>query len=473
MNHPSTFLITGLVSCFLFVSCETKKSTSDGQEENYQNQTYLRVGLQENIKTLEPGKFSNSSETFIGQQIYEGLFCKKKGKIFPNLVKKIELDTAKKTFSIALFSHKKFSDGSLVTTRDVYASFKALFDQKKPKKSLKTALNTVFGYNSYFLKNSSSNSRDSVPEGFKIINEHTFTLSVNKIDSTLIKALASTDFLIWKKSADQKWLGSGPFKIDYANDDISYNLSRNEHYDIEYNESHIDGISIRFIKNDKALTDEFIHGSLDLFFLSAQSSTDPRIQTILNDKYGYKNWARQSTGLVRYLSFENFENENHIKLIFNELNNILNTDHPILYKSAKTQNWVLADTVRKAVQDSLLYPYKATIPLLGSSLDEGLIKRLQAKLQSVIQLSDTISNNLNLNAPHIVIEENPVTYYNPTSREEQLSILKTTNSHSNAIYIVETKHDLIIFDERISGFTAYGNWINDTKNLVYTKPKVY
>ncbi|MEQ9285549.1 MAG: ABC transporter substrate-binding protein [Cyclobacteriaceae bacterium] len=465
--------VLGLVA---LVSCETKNNKqAEGTEYLEKN---LRVSLTENIKTLNPLKFSNKSEIFLGKQLYEGLYTRNTaGNVIPELLQGAELDTISKKYTFTLKKGQKFSNGDVVTSKDIYQCFGTIFGEANVNPAVERFRNNVVGFAKWWTNRNEATS-SQLPSGFQLVDDYSVSLSVLKIDETLVETLAATTFLIYKELEGNKFIGSGPFEIEYANDDISYNLKRNPFYAVETNDALIDGINIRFIKNPNAALDEFINGSLDVLSYKASDPTNVQIEKAVANNYDYKDYVQQYSGSMRYMLFHNFSNRNDImKTVFNL--NQKNTDHRFVGFLEKTK-WKY-DTINFEFFDKLSQIEPDTtkigpIPVINKSQYDNNELLNWLTPQGGYELFQMASmSNIDPNAEYIVIDETRMERLQTSSYGEVLKYLAKTlpNQKPNlGLTVIGYEHDLIIFDERFSGFTKFGDWSLDIKNLTYTKPRL-
>lgn len=479
ITYYSVFLLNTIpfvLGLLAFVSCETK--TNKEAKGNEYLEKNLRVSLTENIKTLNPLKFSNKSEIFLGKQLYEGLYTRNTaGNVIPELLQGVELDTISKKYTFTLKKGRKFSSGDVITSKDIYQCFGAIFGAANVDPIVARFRNNIVGFSKWWSNRNESNSSEA-PSGFQLIDDYSVSLSVLKIDETLVETLAATTFLIYKELAGNKFIGSGPFEIEYANDDISYNLKRNLFYTLETNDAMIDGINIRFIKSPKAVLDEFMNGSLDVLSYKASDPTNVQTEKAVANNYDYKDYVQQYSGSMRYMLFHNFSDRNNImKTVFNQGHK--NTEGHIIGFLEKTRwkydtiNFDFFDKISQIEPDTTKI---GPIPVINKSQFDNNELLDWLNPQGGYELFQMASmSNIDPNAEYIVIDEARMERLQMSSYGEALKYLTETlpNQKPNlGLTVIGYEHDLIIFDERFSGFTKFGDWSLDIKNLTYTKPRL-
>lgn len=469
--HLSATLII-LVLGGLF-SCETKSKQQVVENEPVEKN--LRISLTENIKSLNPLKFTNQSEIFLAKQLYEGLYARNAfGELIQQLVEKVELDTVTKKYMFYLKRGRKFSNGDVLTTKDIYTCFKPLFRQTNVSAEVRDFRANVVGFNRWWTTRNLNDS-DGMPSGFHIVDDYSFTISVLRIDETMIENFSETDFLIYEQQSEQDFIGSGPFRIEYANDDISYNLKRNTFYSSKINSSLIDGINIRFIKNPNAVLDEFINGSLDVLSYKTSDRANNEIEKAIANNYDYKDYVQQYSGLVRFMLFHNFEERSDIKRLASYLQSKPKEDLFIGFSA--NQGWEY-DSINFEVSEGFNTDTTGidTIPVVNKSqLDNNdLLQWLNVRKDAVL-FKIVSSSGIDPYSRYIVIDEVRLERLGAKSPQETMKLLveNMPNQKPNlGITVIGYEHDLIIFDERFSGFTKFGDWSLDIKNLTYTQPRL-
>ena len=90
------------------------------------------------------------------------------------------------------------------------------------------------------------------------------------------------------------------------------------------------------------------------------------------------------------------------------------------------------------------------------------------------KLSLKETSEVNLNDSYIVINENHLKMTSMKPEENTLKLLLGNSSkNATALTVLKYQHDMIIFNENLNGFTPYGNWSNDIKNLTFSQPTAF
>ncbi|MEQ6121337.1 ABC transporter substrate-binding protein [Reichenbachiella sp. MALMAid0571] len=407
---------------------------------------------------------SNNSELFIDNQLFEGLFQKNSNnEVVPQLIKEYSLDTLNKTYYFTLNKNKKWSDGSRVTTNDIYNCFKSIIEEANSDKLIQ-----------FFSKNLNASSKFRRElNGFKIIDDITFSIQVNEQENFL-QTLTDYRFWIYKKTSNQEIIGSGPFKIKNTNDDISFNLDRNPYHSLEKKNNTFSGIDIRFIKNDNALIDEFLNGSIDAIEYNPAKQEIKELEAIKNNKYGYKNYAEQNKIFIQYLIFRNFNSLQQIRSILKKF------PASILLKEKNWMNFSNVDSTRTSKfvssKENSLKPTQISVVYSSPTDSIQLTKLIKPEFSPEIKLILTKKEGVNLNMKYIVIKNGIFEAPEPTINEDYLQVLEPSiyNDQQNIVIAeVSSNRNLVIFDERIKGFKKYGDWTKDIKNLTYSEPTTF
>ena len=300
---------------------------------------------------------------------------------------------------------------------------------------------------------------------------------MKELDPNLFEVFTYNQFWVSKRGSSNKILGTGPFKIENTDNDISFNLERNPYFKVEKTESIFNRINIRFIKNENALIDEFLKGSIDVIEYKFSEQEIPVLELVRKNKYGYKNYTQQKTASALFITFHNFNNPEKIKIVLKKFNH-----DTFLFKEGQKDQWVtlnttlLTDTTKQGKllqnqQDSIII---TPIPTIFNNPTDRI------ELKKLIHPGYTLENTLkftsfefiNPKVEYIVIKKRKV----ETSNENILKSMEPQliNSKQNiAMAQVLKKHDLVIFDESIKGFKPYGNWVKEIKNLTYHLPQTH
>ena len=427
------------------------------------NKTYLKINLDKNIRSLIPTSNGNESEKFLYKQLYEPLFSQNNdGKSMNQLIEQVSVDSAKNTYTFSLKKDHKFSDGQQLTTKDIRKCFLRLFRNSSTNENIISFKRNIVGYDNYQRAKLSNDQQEILPLGIKILNDFTFSLTTNIIDPNLLNKLRNEEFYVFKLLASGNTMGSAPFAVDYSNDDINFNLKRNPYYKLSSAENAISGINIRFIKNKDALVDEFFNESIDVIYYSIFHQGIPYLNSLLSQKYGFKNHTEQDSATLYYLTFHNFTNSNEIDLVIREL--ALDSTLTIYSKNF----------INQLREDSSHTFYKFPVINKANQHHSPLLDYFTGTQSGKLRLSLKETSEVNLNESYLVIHEHHLKMSAIKPEKNTLELL-LNNSRNNtaALTVLKYQHDMIIFNDHLNGFTQYGHWSDDIKNLTFTQPKVF
>lgn len=454
-------------------SCETRVSQSDTIKIQ---RKVLRVNLDENIQSLFPPEIKRTSDEFVGQLIYEGLFMKDHlGMLEKRLIEAVNYDSLTKTFHLSLYPGIKFHDGSPLTSRDVYQCFKVLFDMAEPENpSVLRFRDGVLGYSRYAIRRQYGVGQDSVPSGFQIHDKRNLSITWNGSGREFKSLLSQPAFWIYKKTGDRNGaIGTGPFQLEYANADISYSLRRNTDWQWgnERGEApYLDGVSIRFIKNQDAKISEFLNTSLDILELQSghEVPTRTRDLTLLDE-------ASRKYGNYRKLAGCNVT----MKLF--RIRNIYNVNlREIIRLSLMERTPAIQDSIEHFVNRFFPYAFsrKIQVPMINRC-NSNCVKaytEMRDKLGDFLELVPTSSESLNPNAPYIVLEERLIAAYD---KKVELGFLPSSSELSTLllddnemIVVMEYYRNSIYSDTMIEGFVEYSNWGMSIPFVKFKQPRV-
>ena len=449
------------VGVFLLGSCE--KSVKNNEPDSGKLRDRITINLIQNVTSIAPSEIQNSSDKLLSEQIFETLLVHGSSlKPRVHLVEDFQLDTIGKRYDFKLRNDILFSDGSKLSTKNILNSFIEILQKENPTKVQEEFRNNILGYSEYNDLNSNE-STANVPSGFQITDSSSFSITVTDLDYKLAEQLANIELGVFKRTQHGQAIGTGPFKIDFANEDISLSLSRNRYYWKKNSNSSIEGINVRFIKNEQAIIDEFKNGSIDVVEFSSLFDRDQR-HKLLDEAYGYHNFVKQQSGSVFFMEFHNMDSMSIADRLQSEaLNHYLAWKY---YEIKKDQPFI-------SITDSIEYldiyqTSRMPIPCINKTdLDyTNLTKSLN------VEFVQTLSNP---NSEFLVIKK--ARYENDKLGENSIFNLIENDDNQNStltgLAILEKKHDLIMYNERIKGFTEYGNWAEDLSSLSFYEPLTF
>ena len=105
----------------------------------------------------------------------------------------------------------------ILSQSTILNSFIEILQKENPTKVQEEFRNNILGYSEYNDLNSNE-STANVPRGFQITDSSSFSITVTDLDYKLAEQLAYIELGVFKRTQHGQAIGTGPFKIDFAND---------------------------------------------------------------------------------------------------------------------------------------------------------------------------------------------------------------------------------------------------------------
>ena len=466
MSKPLHFFFCLII---IFVSCETKTNL-DPKNSKLQNRSTLRINLKKNFLTKNPASIGSASEKFIKYLLYEGLYkVNKYGKTVPTLIKRHKIDSINNVHTFILKPRVTLHNGELLNINHIYSRFKKIIDEKTNHKLIQSFRQQIVGFNKYQKNKKYKVENDSLPIGFKIISSSSFSIEFIQPKLALVTTLADPAFWIYHTDENSNYYGTGQYKIESANEDISYNLIKHNTYHGD-NVLGIEAINIRFIKNPTAEANEFLNGSLDLIVGSLE--LDNKIQ---QNRYKKFNTLETSSTSIELLTLYNFNN-NYIKDQF------LHLIQPRLnYKMFIANDDSIKTIAEKIKTDSVFNLLAKTgevdrngkliIQLISKckTTCDKTVDQMSLDISEYFTLAEVSSKELNLNVPYIVIEERNDHVY--TKNPAELREINKITTQNQVSLITKYKRQKIYTNISLKGIITYTNWELGIQDLYFTKPR--
>ena len=249
----------------------------------------FRMSESEYIKTLFPHSIIDVYSYRVASQVYEGLFKfdqKDVTKLINGLVDTYTVDETKTVYTFKLKQNIYFHDdecfpngkGRKVTTEDIKYCFTLLCKQDRNNQHFNLFDKVVKGVNKYYDGTKGGKIPNHEVEGFNVIDDLTFEITLIKPSSIFLYSLARPGAFIFPREAYEKYglemrikcVGTGPYKLSFVDEDISIILKKNEKYygKDEYGNQlpFLDALSIQFFKDKKVELLEFRKGNLDMMY---------------------------------------------------------------------------------------------------------------------------------------------------------------------------------------------------------------
>lgn len=231
-----------LVVSALLASCHT--GTSDVKRAEGSGGT-VRIADVTPPKNIFPQAITNQIEGLIASQIHEGLVRLNPKTLdpVPGLAEKWEISEDGKTITFHLRKGVHFQcpdpakkeKGAEITSKDVKFTFELLCSDRPSNMHFPTVCkDRIVGANEFF-ENSTKGEKQEL-KGFKVIDDHTFSITLNNASSIFLQMLANPVTSIISEEAynaqkENLKCGAGPFKYDEKGSTPTHIvLLRNEDY---------------------------------------------------------------------------------------------------------------------------------------------------------------------------------------------------------------------------------------------------
>lgn len=253
------YLATALFTlAFIFSSCEKSEPGSANQQPVFGGS--LKV-VSYRILTLDPVKDLSVYESFVINQLYEGLVELDEGmNPVPGLAEFWTIDSAFTSFTFQLRPHVAFHNGEILTAEEVLKSFENLI---KKDASRSTAIHhfieEIVGVREWLAGKSPTIRGITIPDGSHI----QFKLRRSIPDFLYFFATDQAKILITDQSSPDTFIGAGPFTLDQRTDSCMTLLPFRHYF---RGRPYLDSIIITFDEEDldETSVDELLAGSVNL-----------------------------------------------------------------------------------------------------------------------------------------------------------------------------------------------------------------
>lgn len=287
--------LASLVFVVILASCNDNGTANDSKTIESTPKTggnVIRIAESTVPATIFPQRITNSVEGLIASQIYEGLvkINPKDLTIMPGLAEQWEVKG--KTITFHLRKGIKFQNISAVpgsdteiTSKDVKFTFEALCTESPDNVHFQTVCeNRIVGANEFYQAAGTKEKKDL--KGFKIIDDHTFSIDLLTSPNIFLEILANpvAGIINQKAYQDRKTdpnIGAGPFVLDEkTSTQTHYALYRNKNYYAKDKDGktlpYIDSLIIDILPSSEEALNAFENGNVD-FISSVPSSQVTRI----------------------------------------------------------------------------------------------------------------------------------------------------------------------------------------------------
>lgn len=454
-------LLSLSVLSFLLVSCGTKEDLT--KTDHTKTNQVLRINFDENINSLNPLDAKTKSELFVRSMVFQPFL---NSDATSDIIESIELDSINQTYLFKLYSHTRFNDDSLLTTKHIQSLFSQLFLNYKTKPVVSNLLSIIKG-GKYFSQQLNQNVVNPLPRGFNIIDELNFSISTTTKDTPILELL-SAEFFSIHKTINNKFIGTASFQLDQLNEDRACTLTKNI-----FDQKGINQILIRFIKNQTVLLSEFKLNELDLISYDSypfdSTETTLELNTTIYNPYPSYQVFKTKRSTIRYahisavdsvqiqkilLSFPKLNKDSEI-LVYSSLTNAIEFDHAI---------WNNIDLDKDSTQLKVSIQSFINIPF-----DEYFITADSSRLTFITDDEKIINPSL----PKIVINETKV-----ISSDEQIQLNQLQNDNFvvgqlNVLIRLSDYPEFYIVNNNLKGLNNFQSLESQLNRLYFSKPKKY
>jgi oligopeptide transport system substrate-binding protein len=237
----------------------------------------LRIKIGDEPTSLDPAMFQDSQAETIAQCVYEPLFRSAKNVkgYEPGIATSYKLSKDKMTYTFYLRKNAKFDNGTLITAEDVVYTVIRTLDPK-------TGAQRAFDY--YEIKNAEAYNKGKLVAskvGIKAIDKYTVQMTLRRPLDYWIGITCRASFGIISKAScvkngklygteAEKFLASGPFKMESWNHESTITLVKNPNYWDAKNVT-LNKMEIKIVKDNTTASGLYKTGALD--YLEIASDT--------------------------------------------------------------------------------------------------------------------------------------------------------------------------------------------------------
>jgi oligopeptide transport system substrate-binding protein len=288
-------IIYSVILTLIIASCGVKTNKDNplfslrkGKGERYYGGVF-RLNESEYVKNLFPLSITDAYSYRVASQVYEGLFKfdDETLKVKPCLADSFSIDSTRTIYTIYIKHGVYFQDdpcfpggkGRELTASDLEYCFTRLCVSDVNNQAFSSIFKGILsGADNYYNLSLKGKTEGKKCEGIRILNKYTIQLILNRPNSVFLVNLAKPGCFIYPKEAFEKYgldmrikaVGTGPFKIQNVDEDVSIILAKNSNYhgtdEFGNQLPFLDAISIQFIKDKKAELFEFRKGNLEMVY---------------------------------------------------------------------------------------------------------------------------------------------------------------------------------------------------------------
>ncbi|WP_134698892.1 peptide ABC transporter substrate-binding protein [Ammoniphilus sp. YIM 78166] len=267
---------TAMVSSLLLTACggnatptTSEKPADQGAKEKNKAPQLLRLNINSEPPTLDPGLAEDSTSGTLIRQMFEGLTrIGEDENPHPAAAEKIDVSDDLKTYTFTIRENAKWSNGEPVTAYDFEFAWKRVLDPA-------TAAN--YAYQLYVIKNAEkfnkSEIKDVAEVGIKATDERTLVVELENPTPYFLELTAFYTYMPvnkkvveankdWANDATDKYISNGPFKLDkWEHNNVAEIVKNDQYWDAD--KVHLDRISFVMIEDQATAFNMFESGELD------------------------------------------------------------------------------------------------------------------------------------------------------------------------------------------------------------------
>jgi len=335
----STSQLASRLACLLMVLAMAAACQSSNENQAPQNLKagqggryyggIFRLSEPEYIKTLFPHGITDVYSYRVASQVYEGLFTFNPYdlNVVPNLVQDYTLDSTRRIYTMQLKQGVFFHDdpcfdqgrGRQLTAQDVAHSLTALCKPSTMNRNHGLLLDVLKGARSFYNAHLNDQADSARLPGIKVLGPNTIQFELEKPDANFPVRLARPACFIYAPEAQRaygtdmrrKAVGTGPFKLQSIDEEISINLVRHGRYhrkdELGNPLPFLEALSIQFLKDKKSELLEFKKGNLDMMYrLPTESIIEVLEGTAASSQGTYSQYQLQRVPemVSRFLMFQ-------------------------------------------------------------------------------------------------------------------------------------------------------------------------
>ncbi len=281
----------------LLLSCDSSDSGKEIQERGqghvavqarggkYYGGT-LNLNEKEDIRNLYPPAHSNIHSTRVAGAMMESLFHydHKKKKLSNILIDGYSLDSSGTVYRLYLKKEVYFHDskyfpkgkGRKLTANDVHYCLKRLCRNERENLNAFLLIEDIKGAKDFYNKKTRVSDPNGEVEGLKVLDRLTLEITLRAPEPDFLKKLAHPAAAIYAPEAISEEnelfvpIGTGPFRIRDEIPGLILRLRKNTRYhrkdELNNPLPFLDGINIRFMKDQASILEEFKLKTLDLCY---------------------------------------------------------------------------------------------------------------------------------------------------------------------------------------------------------------